>query len=156
MLAMKVAVVGGSIGGLAAANAFHRLGATVRVFEKSPSGFAGRGGSLGFCDVGLWQSLAGRRMLRRGVQSGRHQGGFFYGDLWQFWMDGLPPGTVVFNTAVESLGDNANQPSINGEAFDAVIVADGGWSRLRGLYFDKRQPEYAGYQLYRAHACRGF
>jgi len=41
---LRVAVVGGSIGGLAAARVFHRLGASVKVFEKSPSSFEGRGG----------------------------------------------------------------------------------------------------------------
>ena len=41
---LRVAVIGGSIGGLATASVFHRLGASVRVFEKSPTSFEGRGG----------------------------------------------------------------------------------------------------------------
>ena len=41
---LRGAIVGGSIGGLATARVFHRLGASVRVFEKSPTSFEGRGG----------------------------------------------------------------------------------------------------------------
>lgn len=41
MEGIKVAIVGGSIGGLAAATALLRLGASVRVFEKSATPFAG-------------------------------------------------------------------------------------------------------------------
>ena len=45
---MKVAVIGGSIGGLSAATVLHRLGCEVKVFEKSATPFKGRGGSIGY------------------------------------------------------------------------------------------------------------
>ena len=83
---LKVAIVGGSMGGLAAATAFLRLGAIVRVFEKSPAPFSDRGSSLGFCAVDSWQRLTGRRMIRRGTHASRAQGAFLYGDLWAFPM----------------------------------------------------------------------
>ena len=145
---LSVAVIGGSIGGLAAATAFIRLGASVRVFEQAPGPFVGRGGSIGYCDVGLWQRLRGARMIRRGVQASRAQGAFIYGDLWQFWYEGLPKGTVTFGTTVTDLG-SAERPTINGETFDLAVIADGGWSRLRARYFGPDEPEYAGYQVWR-------
>jgi phytoene dehydrogenase-like protein len=106
---LRVAVIGGSIGGLATARVFHRLGASVRVFEKSPTSFEGRGGvrarrsalqrpwrsgfdlvastlrltrapqSIGYCNVDLWQEVCGKQMLRRGRQASRSQGAFLYG-----------------------------------------------------------------------------
>jgi hypothetical protein len=64
----SVAIVGGSIAGLAAATAFLRLGFSVRVFEAADRPFYGRGGSIGYCNVELWQSLRGATMIRRGIQ----------------------------------------------------------------------------------------
>ena len=48
---MKIAIVGGSLGGLATANVMNRLGATVTVFEKGEGTFEKRGACLGFVDV---------------------------------------------------------------------------------------------------------
>ena len=146
---IRVAVIGGSIAGLSAACAFHRLGALVSVYEKNPSGFSGRGSSMGFCDVNLWQRLRGSTMLRRGVQASRSQGAFLYGDLWSFWSAGLPPNTVRYGVEVSDLGDDPNRPTVLGEVYDLVIVADGGWSTLRAKYFDQAIPRYAGYTGYR-------
>jgi 2-polyprenyl-6-methoxyphenol hydroxylase-like FAD-dependent oxidoreductase len=146
---LRVAVVGGSIGGLSAATALHRLGASVTVFEAQEAGFEGRGSSMGFCDVTMWESLAGRRMVRRGRQASRAQGAWFYGDLWRFWRQGLPEGSVRLGARVTSLGDAA-RPVIDGEEFDLAIVADGGWSELRRQYFGAQPaPEYAGWQAWR-------
>ena len=64
----SVAIVGGSIAGLAAATAFIRLGFSVSVFEAADRPFYGRGGSIGYCNVDLWQSLRNATMLRRGAQ----------------------------------------------------------------------------------------
>ena len=71
------------------------------------------------------------------------------GDLWQFWHDALPAGTVTFNASVDDLGDDPLRPVIMGEEYDLAIVADGGWSRLRSRYFDERAPQYGGYQVWR-------
>jgi 2-polyprenyl-6-methoxyphenol hydroxylase-like FAD-dependent oxidoreductase len=84
---LRVAVVGGSIGGLAVAVALQRLGASVEVFEKGTQSYHGRGGSMGYCDVQLWSRLRGQTMVRRGVPAHRSQGAWLYGDLWRFWMD---------------------------------------------------------------------
>jgi 2-polyprenyl-6-methoxyphenol hydroxylase-like FAD-dependent oxidoreductase len=41
-------------------------------------------------------------------------------------------------------------PTIDGQEYDAVIVADGGWSTLRHyVNGNEKQPEYAGYVVYR-------
>lgn len=143
---MRVAVVGGSLGGLGAANVFHRLGASVTVFEKRPQSFENLGSGMGFVDVDLWQQIRGAQFIRRGQQAHRGQGAFYYGDLWSFLYAGLPAGSVKFGQTVEDLGDNVDAPTINGELFDIVIVADGGWSQLRSKYVDPLVPEYAGYQ----------
>ena len=153
MEGLRVAIIGGSIGGLSAAVALQRLGASVAVFEKSQTPFHGRGGSLGFCHVPLWQQLRGARMLRRGVQASRAQGAFLYGDLWAFWEAALPPGTIRYGATVEDLGDPA-APTVLGEQFDLAVVADGGWSALRARYFDQRMPAYAGYVVYRFRVPR--
>ena len=71
------------------------------------------------------------------------------GDLWQFWYDELPVGTVRFNVSVDDLGSDPLRPTVGGEEFDLAVVADGGWSALRGTYFDERAPQYAGYQVWR-------
>lgn len=146
---VRVAVIGGSIGGLAAATALVRLGAIVSVFERSPAPFAGLGGSIGFCNVPLWESVCGKQMVRRGVQASRAQGAFLYGDLWRFWYSSLPAGTVRFGREVASLGDDPRAPVVDNERFDMAVVADGGWSKLRARYFDAAAPRYAGYDVYR-------
>lgn len=147
---LRVGIIGGSIGGLAAATAFSRLGASVVVFEKAASGFEGRGSSLGFCDVALWESLTERRMTRRGQRASRAQGAWFYGDLWNFLRQGLPEAAVRLGVHVTDLGTDPVRPVINGECFDLVVVADGGWSELRTKYFpDAGMPQYAGWQAWR-------
>ena len=147
---LKVAVIGGSIGGLSAATVLHRLGCEVRVFERSPTPFIGRGGSIGFCDVALWNRVAGRPLIRRGVPANRAQGAYVYGDLWRFWNDSLPASTIVYNQTISDLGDDPlHNPTIRGERFDLAIVADGSWSSLRSRYFSPVLPQFAGYNVFR-------
>jgi 2-polyprenyl-6-methoxyphenol hydroxylase-like FAD-dependent oxidoreductase len=45
--ALRVAVIGGSLGGLSVANALEHRGAAVTVFERGAAGFERRGGGLG-------------------------------------------------------------------------------------------------------------
>jgi len=145
----KIAVVGGSLGGLAAANALLRLGADVTVFEKQPTTFEKRGAVLGFVDVDLLQRIrGGAKFLRNGRHASLDEGAFFYGDVWQFLFEGLPEGCVKFGCTVATLGD-ANAPTIDGETFDAACIADGGWSTLRAQYVDHdKLPEYSGHQIW--------
>ena len=158
---LTVAVIGGSIGGLAAATAFTRLGARVQVFESSPTPFHGRGSSLGYVNQQLWEQLGGAKMIRRGVPANRSQGAYMWGDLWTFWAEKLPAGTIHYNSQVLDLGDDPlNKPTVNGVPYHLVVIADGGWSSLRRKYFTPREPEYAGWQVWRfrvpAEAVPGF
>ena len=150
---LHVCIVGGSIAGLAAALSFLRLGCTVRVFEKSPTPFHGRGGSIGYVNNPSWEQLrGGAPMMRRGARASRAQGAYLYGDLWGYLFAGLPPGTVAFDSSVEDLGDPA-APTVLGVPCDLCILADGGWSALRDRYFAPHlrpaRPEYAGYNVWR-------
>mmetsp|Transcript_691 Transcript_691/g.1258 ORF Transcript_691/g.1258 Transcript_691/m.1258 type:complete len:412 (-) Transcript_691:397-1632(-) len=146
---MKVAVVGGSLGGLAAANVLLRLGASVSVFEKSSHTFENCGACLGFVDVDMLQRIRGAKFMRNGRRASLDQGAFYYGDVWQFLYSGLPEGCVKFGHTVDTLGNDVEKPTIGGEVFDLAIIADGGWSTLREQCIDSgKQPEYTGHQIY--------
>lgn len=144
-----IGIVGASIGGLASATVFHQLGFKVTVYERSESTFENRGSGLGFVDTALWHHLTGRVMMRRGVEASRQQGAFYYGDLWKFLYEGLPKGTVKHGRNIQSLGEDVDRPTIDSEVFDMVVIADGGWSRLRHCVTGPAEPIYAGYVGYR-------
>ena len=108
------------------------------------------------------EQLTGRQMRRYDDQAHRSQGAYFYGDLWKYLYSGLPQGSVQFGHEVtDLLGEEGDplRPTVNGQRYDTVIVADGGWSRLRPLVTgdDQGQPEYAGHVIYRAKcSLQGF
>lgn len=151
-----IGIVGGSLAGLAAANVLHRLGHAVRVYEKYDEPLDARGSSLGYVDNALWEYIKGAPMMRLGRRAHRVQGAYYYGDLWRFLYDGLPPDIVRFGTTVSELGPQPlTQPSIDGETFDAVIIADGGFSSLRHyVNSTEQQPEYAGQVVFRTKVDR--
>jgi len=144
---MRVAIVGGSLGGLACANLLTRLGASVSVFEKAKGTFEKRGACLGFVDVTMLESVVGAKFMRNGARASLDQGAFYYGDVWQFLYAALPSGCVKFGHTVTTLGNDVAKPTIDGTVYDVAIIADGGWSDLRALYIDDRQPEYTGHQI---------
>jgi 2-polyprenyl-6-methoxyphenol hydroxylase-like FAD-dependent oxidoreductase len=124
--AQKVAIVGGSLAGLAAAHVLLRNGAEVTVFEKSSDGFAKRGACLGFVDVDMLEKIRGAKFIRNGRRATLEQGAFYYGDVWQFLFSGLPAGCVKFGRTVSTLGADVWKPTVDdGETFDLVIIADG-------------------------------
>lgn len=146
---MKVAIIGGSLGGLAAAHSFTRLGATATVFEKSTTTFEQRGACLGFVDVDMLQRIVGGScFMRNGRPASLEQGGFYYGDVWNFLYSHLPEGTVKFGHTVDTLGDDPERPTVDGELFDVAVIADGGWSTLRRKYVDQEMPVYSGHQIW--------
>ena len=66
-----IAIVGGSLAGLAAANGLHRLGHAVTVYEKCVAPLDTRGSSLGYVDNTLWEVVRGAPMLRLGRRASR-------------------------------------------------------------------------------------
>lgn len=148
---LRVAIVGASLGGLSVANVLHRLGAQVEVFEYFPHGFHDRGGALGAVDADLLHQIRGNTGPRSRPPIRSH--GHFYGDLWQYLMDGLPEDMVRFGIGVEAVIDSRTDTpriAIAGEdhSFDLVIGADGGKSTIR-RYVTNAVPEYSGYNLWR-------
>jgi 2-polyprenyl-6-methoxyphenol hydroxylase-like FAD-dependent oxidoreductase len=95
-------------------------------------------------------------MMRMGRVADRSQGAYFYGDLWRYLYEGLPQGTVRFDTTITDLGPSPHtQPTIDGDIFDAVIIADGGFSSLRHhVNGATQQPEYAGQMVFRTKLDR--
>jgi 2-polyprenyl-6-methoxyphenol hydroxylase-like FAD-dependent oxidoreductase len=154
----RVAVVGASLGGLAAAQALNQAGWTVHVFERASGSLHDKGGGLGFVHVPAWESLCQKPMMRRQRRASRAQGSFYYGDLWSFLYDGLPDKTVRFGKTITELhGNLQEQPVVDGVPYDLVILADGGFSSLRKYVLgnpedttiEGPQPDYAGYVVWR-------
>ena len=178
----RAAIVGGSLGGLAAAHALLNSvfeWQTIDVYERAAGPLATAGSGLGFVHVPAWEALCqGMPMMRRRTRAHRAQGSFYYGDLWNYLYQGLPEGTVKFGKMIEQLKMNENEQgettiSIENEPYDLVILADGGFSKLRKHVLEadegdsstldtdtksnnsssryQQQPEYAGYAVWRGH-----
>ena len=144
----RVAIIGGSLGGLATANVLTNLGFDVTVYEKASEGYSHRGACLGFVDVEQLERVAGRPFCRNGRRASLDQGAFFYGDVWSFLYSSLPAGCVKFGHTVDDIGDDPNKPTIDGQVFDLVVISDGGFSTLRDRYIDsKAAPDYSGHQI---------
>lgn len=147
------AVVGGSLGGLAAAHALSQTGWIVDVYELSPTELRNKGSGLGFVNVPHWEYLTKRPMYRRGQRANRAQGSYFYGDLWGYLYDGLNTKKVqvYFDRSVTIIQDSiTNTPKIDNKEYDLVVLADGGFSKLRQAYvLPKTHPKYAGYVVWR-------
>jgi 2-polyprenyl-6-methoxyphenol hydroxylase-like FAD-dependent oxidoreductase len=145
----RVAVVGGSLGGLSAANVLHRLGADVQVFEVDAKRFQQRGGALGPVDGGLVHAIRPDADAETRLDGHGH----FYGALWAHLYAGLPAGTVRFGVDVQALDavqSTAPRLKISNHApsFDLIIGADGGRSVVRP-YVSQGSPAYAGYTVWR-------
>jgi len=146
---LHIAVVGASLGGLSVANVLHRLGARVEVFECFGHGFHTRGGALGAVDVKLVQEIRGGSGHSRPIKGHGH----FYGDLWQYFYEGLPEGMVHFGVDVQEILDSSSDsPQLvigdGPQHFDIIIGADGGKSTVR-KYVTDQLPKYAGYTVWR-------
>ena len=71
-----IAIVGGSLAGLAAANGLHRLGHAVTVYEKFVAPLDTRSSSLGSVGNTLWGYVRGAPMLRLGRRNKANGVGF--------------------------------------------------------------------------------
>ena len=177
-MALRAVVVGGGIGGMAAAVALARAGIDVQVYEQARE----------LTEVGAGVSLApnGLRMLDRlGVGEGiqrlgarhvstqlrladgqpaRHEPhqfaqpgrnvGIHRADLLALLAEELPPGTVRTGHRCTDFGQDADAATVgfgNGTSVtaDVVIGADGIHSVLQGFVVDPAEPVFSGVVAYR-------
>jgi len=148
---INIAIVGASLGGLSMGNILNQLGYTVKIYEIYFEGFQNRGGALGMVDVDLVNIICGNKDLKNYRKFLGH--GHFYGDLWNYFYQGLPKENIYFNVEIKKIIDeNSSKPSllIDGKkiSFDLIIGADGGKSITR-QYVSNQKPSYAGYTLWR-------
>jgi salicylate hydroxylase len=176
---LRVAIAGGGIGGLAAANALLQRGVDVRVYEQAPA----------LAEVGAGVALApnGVRLLRRlgfsaelprlgcrwastryhrpdgaeigpmfppGLEGRIEQYGFHRADLLALLAKGLP-GEVINTgwqcTGCEPDGEQVVLSFSNGERVtaDVAIAADGIHSLLQGAVVAPAAPLFSGTMAYR-------
>jgi 2-polyprenyl-6-methoxyphenol hydroxylase-like FAD-dependent oxidoreductase len=172
MRPVDVIIVGGSLGGLMAANCLLRAGVSVLVLEKSAVALDGRGAGivthsqllsiLERCGVQVDDTL-GVKVDSRVVLAAN--GGELarerypqiltsWGRLYHLLVRALPAQHYVLNagvTRVESLESHAIVHCTNGQTYQAglVIAADGIRSAVRTQLAPTVKPTYAGYVAWR-------
>ena len=168
----RVCIVGGSLGGLFAANLLHRAGWDVRVYERSADELAGRGAgivthpelfrALEQCGVPIDDSL-GVRVASRvtlapdGSVLGRldmPQVLTAWGRLYEVLHRALPPGLYANGVNVVGVEDGPDGALLRfkdgrSEPADLVVAADGIRSTLRQQLLPSVVPGYAGYIAWR-------
>ncbi|PWG14212.1 monooxygenase [Streptomyces sp. V2] len=175
----RVAVVGGSIAGNAAAIALRRAGAEeITVYERASGRMAERGVGVavhndryaeleaaGYIDAAVpWGRIAHNRFyVRDGAADprGRQVAAmpfpfrtYNWGSLWQDLSRRMPAGTDVrTGTPVEAVEVTPQGAVVHAggrsERYDAVVGADGYRSAVRSALYADVRPEYAGYLAWR-------
>ncbi|MBB3772612.1 2-polyprenyl-6-methoxyphenol hydroxylase-like FAD-dependent oxidoreductase [Angulomicrobium tetraedrale] len=169
----RILIVGGSIGGLFAANLLHRAGFDVTVFERSVHGLEGRGaGLVAQREVfDILREVGVERLAHFGVvaqerihldRSGavlqrQHapQTQLSWDVLFRTFRDLLPAERYVGGRQAVELGEDAHGAWIRFadggiERGDLLIGADGIGSRVRGTVAGPgSQPAYVGYVTWR-------
>jgi 2-polyprenyl-6-methoxyphenol hydroxylase-like FAD-dependent oxidoreductase len=165
-------VIGGSLGGLFAANLLHDLGWTVDVFERVPDDLASRGAGIGTHGA-LVSVLAGLGIAmdeRLGFTVGDrvcvdHAGRERYRIPWRHTMSGwanvyrplkdrLPRERYHFGKPFVRFSDAGERVTAHfadgsESAADLLIGADGLRSAVRAQLFPGLEPAYAGYVAWR-------
>jgi len=170
---MKIAIVGGSISGLACALTLTCTGHEVSIYERSPTPLRGHGGGV----------VVLRQMLQFLDQHGQHTRAMLTVPTHRRrWIDAdgkvthdepellpfsswdavyrslcsmLPPRAIHYGRTVASVSEDAQGVEIrfdDGVApayADVLIAADGTGSRLRSALFPDSAPSYAGYIAWR-------
>ncbi|RAR65706.1 2-polyprenyl-6-methoxyphenol hydroxylase-like FAD-dependent oxidoreductase [Paraburkholderia unamae] len=169
---MKIAIVGGSIAGLATALTLRCVGHEVTIFERTAAGMRGHGGGVAVL----------RQMMRFLEQHGHATRKTLAVPVeWRRWLasDGslieesreivpfsswdavyrslsemLPPDVVRYGEAVTNLRNRQGgvEIEINGRetlAADLLIAADGAGSGMRAMLFPDYRASYAGYLAWR-------
>jgi 2-polyprenyl-6-methoxyphenol hydroxylase-like FAD-dependent oxidoreductase len=181
VLGSRVAIVGGSIAGCAAAIALHRAGCEVTIYERSHHDLRDRGYGIGIplpprerlvaagyldpdtpaltCDERLWlvqdASDFGRVAWRQPFPTTLNN----WGVLWRALRAHVPDRSYRDATTVTELRpDRAGVEVVTAsgaDRFDVVIGADGYRSMTRQLVDVTVRPRYAGYSLWRGNYPEG-
>jgi len=169
----RALVIGGSLGGLFAANLLHDLGWDVDVYERVPDDLASRGAGIGTHDELL--SVLGRLGIamdeRLGAQVGdrvclAREGTTVHRAPWGHIMSGwanvyrplkerFPAQRYHFGKSFEELDQRGSEVVArfsdgSQAAGELLIGADGLRSAVRGQLFTGLEPAYAGYVAWRA------
>jgi 2-polyprenyl-6-methoxyphenol hydroxylase-like FAD-dependent oxidoreductase len=169
----RAIVIGGSLGGLFAANLLSDLGWEVELFERVPDDLAARGAGIGTHEELL--SVLGRLGIameeRLGAQVGDRvcldrEGNVVHRVPWGHIMSGwanvyrplkdrFPPERYHFGKSFESFNADERGVSVRFEdgceaRGDLLIGADGLRSAVRAQLFPGLEPAYAGYVAWRA------
>lgn len=175
---LKVAVVGGSIAGCAAAIALSRAGCRVTVYERSTS-LQDRGSGIaipvplrdqlidaGYIDAGYatcrlhfrrWVIKEGDNPLGRRLWGQVSEGeANNWGNLWRSLRSKVADEIYRAGSAIDECTADDDQVAVrfedgSTEIFDAVVGADGYRSRVREVIHPDSEPQYAGYVLWRGN-----
>jgi 2,6-dihydroxypyridine 3-monooxygenase len=169
---MRVAVIGGSIGGLTAALLLHELGVEVDIYERSPSELAQRGAGIGFLKESARYLVerAGvdldrlsvatshiRYLDRRGkvIYDGAHPYRFSsWNTVYRELLACINPAQYHLGHELTGWADDgdtvqahfASKPS---QRVDLLVCADGVGSSARARLLPTVRPAYAGYVAWR-------
>jgi 2-polyprenyl-6-methoxyphenol hydroxylase-like FAD-dependent oxidoreductase len=169
---MKAVIIGGSVGGLFAANMLLRRGWDVDVFERVQDELASRGaGIAGHTELTELLRYAGARMQARGIdvdsrvaydQTGAEIARFQHPQYLTAWsfvyralFDAFPQERFHHGMELVEIERQADGRSVaafaNGTRVlaDVIVGADGFRSRVRELCAPEVQPVYAGYVAFR-------
>jgi 2-polyprenyl-6-methoxyphenol hydroxylase-like FAD-dependent oxidoreductase len=180
MAAHRALIVGGSMGGLAAACALRQIGWQVKVLEQSAQALSARGAGI-VTHQGLHMALQRLGLSVRGglglsvpkrafVSPSGHtlarsewpQEQTSWQQLWQKLRRAVPDTCYVLGASVRSVepggADSLARATWQagqgqppaGDDADLVVLASGLRSPWRGLWFEAPNPSYAGYVAWRA------
>jgi 2-polyprenyl-6-methoxyphenol hydroxylase-like FAD-dependent oxidoreductase len=169
----RALIIGGSVGGLFAANLLRTVGWDAIVFERNPDELTGRGAgisthpqlhdvmrrlgvpfdeSMGIhIDTVIFLDRDGKQYERRPTARVMSS----WGRVFRSLRDLMPPESYRLNKSlsrVEQDADGVNAIFADGtrERGDLLVAADGGRSTIREQFVPDEKPSYAGYVAWRA------
>ncbi|MGH6741282.1 MAG: FAD-dependent monooxygenase, partial [Bradyrhizobium sp.] len=169
----RALIIGGSVGGLFAANLLHSTGWDVDVFERNPDELAGRGAgisthpqlhevtrrlgipfddSMGIgIETVIFLERDGRCIDRRPTMRLMSS----WGRVFRSLRDHMPGGHYHLGKSLTRVEQDANGVTAkfadgSSARGDLLVGADGGRSTVRELFLPGHQLEYAGYVAWRA------